>query len=180
MTEDVITGLTIHKKGWKSTFPMPNPPAFLGCAPSGGPAAMTQQKRWATGLLEILVSDKSPIFATLTDRLQFRMFLAYFWILSWGLGSIPELCYAALPAYCIIANSHFLPKVRRIYMQYNIQLTGRSMPRLCPLKFLLYRSKKLIKLNQIFGSLCVISLSPTSETRTLPAEIVRLITTICS
>ncbi|XP_007049091.2 PREDICTED: cellulose synthase-like protein B4 [Theobroma cacao] len=112
MTEDVITGLTIHKKGWKSTFPMPNPPAFLGCAPSGGPAAMTQQKRWATGLLEILVSDKSPIFATLTDRLQFRMFLAYFWILSWGLGSIPELCYAALPAYCIIANSHFLPKVQ--------------------------------------------------------------------
>ncbi|XWS30964.1 hypothetical protein CRYUN_Cryun23aG0036400 [Craigia yunnanensis] len=112
MTEDVLTGLTIHKKGWKSTFPMPDPPAFLGCAPSGGPAAMTQQKRWSTGLLEILVGKNSPIFATLTGKLQFRMFLFYIWFLSWSISSIPELCYASLPAYCIIANLHFLPKVQ--------------------------------------------------------------------
>ena len=116
MTEDVLTGLEIHKKGWKSTFPMPNPPAFLGCAPSGGAAALTQQKRWATGLLEIIVSNSNPIFATLTGKLQFRMFLFYIWFLTWGVSSIPQLCYAALPAYCIIANSHFLPKVRTIYM----------------------------------------------------------------
>ncbi|GMI78990.1 cellulose synthase-like B3 [Hibiscus trionum] len=110
-TEDVLTGLTIHMKGWKSTFPMPDPPAFLGCAPTGGPAAMTQQKRWATGLLEILVSKSSPIFATFTGNLQFRTSLFYIYVLSWGLSSIPELCYAALPAYCIIADSQFLPKV---------------------------------------------------------------------
>ncbi|OMO88930.1 Cellulose synthase [Corchorus olitorius] len=112
MTEDVMTGLMIHKKGWKSTLPMPKPKGFLGCAPSGGPAAMTQQKRWATGLFEILVSRNSPIFAFLCGKLQFRMLLFYLWFLSWGLFSIPELCYAALPAYCIIANSQFLPKVQ--------------------------------------------------------------------
>ncbi|XVF20994.1 hypothetical protein REPUB_Repub12eG0052500 [Reevesia pubescens] len=112
MTEDVLTGLMIHKKGWKSAFPMPDPPAFLGCAPSGGPAAMTQQKRWAMGLLEILVSKNGPIFAILTGNLEFKTFLFYIWLLSWPVSSIPELCYAALPAYCIIANSHFLPKVQ--------------------------------------------------------------------
>ncbi|OMP05991.1 Cellulose synthase [Corchorus capsularis] len=112
MTEDVMTGLMIHKKGWKSALPMPKPQGFLGCAPSGGPAAMTQQKRWATGLLEILVSKNSPIFAFLTGKLPFRMLLFYIWLLCWGLFSIPELCYAALPAYCIIANSQFLPKVQ--------------------------------------------------------------------
>ncbi|XVE72412.1 hypothetical protein DITRI_Ditri11bG0037500 [Diplodiscus trichospermus] len=111
MTEDVLTGLSIHKKGWKSTFPMPDPPAFLGCAPSGGPVALTQRKRWATGLLEIIVSKNSPISAALFGKLQFRMFLFYIWLLSWAISSIPELCYASLPAYCIIANSHFLPKV---------------------------------------------------------------------
>ncbi|KAK9924515.1 hypothetical protein M0R45_032880 [Rubus argutus] len=109
-TEDVLTGLSIHNKGWRSILYSPNPPAFLGCAPTGGPASMTQQKRWATGLLEILLSENCPIFGTLFASLQFRQCLAYFWILSWGLRSVPELCYAALTAYSIITNSHFLPK----------------------------------------------------------------------
>ncbi|KAA8524718.1 hypothetical protein F0562_011141 [Nyssa sinensis] len=111
-TEDILTGLTIHKRGWRSAYCSLDPPGFLGCAPSGGPAAMTQQKRWATGLLEILLSSRSPIFATLYGKLEFRQCLAYMWILVWPLRSIPELCYAALPAYCIITNSHFLPKVQ--------------------------------------------------------------------
>ncbi|PRQ52741.1 putative cellulose synthase (UDP-forming) [Rosa chinensis] len=109
-TEDILTGLSIHNKGWRSILYAPDPPAFLGCAPTGGPASMTQQKRWATGLLEILLSKNCPIFGTLFANLQFRQCLAYFWILSWGLRSVPELCYAALPAYSIITNSHFLPK----------------------------------------------------------------------
>ncbi|XP_004287960.1 PREDICTED: cellulose synthase-like protein H1 [Fragaria vesca subsp. vesca] len=109
-TEDVLTGLSIHNKGWRSILYAPKPPAFLGCAPTGGPASMTQQKRWATGLLEILISKNCPIFGTLFANLQFRQCLGYLWILSWGLRSVPELCYAALPAYSIITNSNFLPK----------------------------------------------------------------------
>jgi len=111
-TEDVLTGLTIHKRGWKSVYCTPDPSAFLGCAPSGGPAAMIQQKRWATGMLEILLSKNCPIFATLFGKLQFRQCLAYLWLFSWGIRSVPELCYAALPAYCIITNSFFLPQVK--------------------------------------------------------------------
>ncbi|CAN6574259.1 unnamed protein product [Malus baccata var. baccata] len=114
-TEDILTGLSIHNKGWNSIFCTPNPPAFLGCAPTAGPDSMTQQKRWATGLLEVLLSKNCPIFGTLFGNLQFRMFLGYFWVLSWGLRCIPELCYAALPAYSIINNTHFLPKVSDIY-----------------------------------------------------------------
>ncbi|XP_028071915.1 cellulose synthase-like protein H1 [Camellia sinensis] len=110
-TEDVLTGLTIHGRGWKSTFCSPNPPAFLGCAPPGGPATMIQQKRWATGLLEILFTPKNPFILTLNGKLQFRQCLAYTWIILWGLRSIPELCYAALSAYCLITDSHFMPKV---------------------------------------------------------------------
>ncbi|XVF81624.1 hypothetical protein PTKIN_Ptkin15bG0170200 [Pterospermum kingtungense] len=49
--------------------------------------------------------------ATLTAKLQFRMCLAYLWVLIWGLHSVPELCYVVLPAYCILTHSHFLPKV---------------------------------------------------------------------
>lgn len=113
-TEDVLTGLTIHSRGWKSVYCNPEPPPFLGCAPSAGPATLTQQKRWATGLLEILISRKSPIVATFTAKLQFRQCLAYVMILVWALRSIPELCYVLLPAFCIITNSNFLPKVSPI------------------------------------------------------------------
>ncbi|KAJ0441471.1 putative cellulose synthase (UDP-forming) [Helianthus annuus] len=56
-TEDVLTGLNIHGRGWRSAITSLDPLAFLG----------------------------------------FR--------------SVPELCYASLPAYCIIKDSHFLPKV---------------------------------------------------------------------
>ncbi|XP_008229979.1 PREDICTED: cellulose synthase-like protein B4 [Prunus mume] len=109
-TEDILTGLSIHKRGWRSIICSPDPPAFQGCAPTGGPASMTQQKRWATGLLEILLSKNCPVFHTIFANLKFRMFLAYFWVFSWALRSVPELCYAALPAYSIITNTHFLPK----------------------------------------------------------------------
>ncbi|RVW97431.1 Cellulose synthase-like protein B3 [Vitis vinifera] len=94
-TEDVLTGMRIHARGWKSTDCRPDPPAFLGCAPSGGPAALTQQKRWATGFLEILFSKNSPFIASFTAKLQFRQCLAYVWLISWALRSIPELCYLA-------------------------------------------------------------------------------------
>ncbi|GKV17640.1 hypothetical protein SLEP1_g28114 [Rubroshorea leprosula] len=128
VVEDILTGLTIHKKGWKTIYVAPDPPAFLGCAPSVGPVALAQQKRWATGLLESLVGRNSPILGFLTAKLLFRQCLAYVWVLSWGLGSVPELCYAVLPVYCIITNSHFLPKVHEqmvyipvaIFVLYNL------------------------------------------------------------
>ncbi|KAJ7981275.1 Cellulose synthase [Quillaja saponaria] len=109
-TEDILTGMKMHTRGWKSENYMPDPPAFMGCAPTGGPASMTQQKRWATGLLEILLSKNNPIFGTLFGNLQFRQCLAYLWFYQWGLHAIPEILYAALLAYCLITNSQLFPK----------------------------------------------------------------------
>lgn len=45
-----------------------------------------------------------------------------------GARSIPELCYAALPTYCILTNSHFLPNINEhaflipmgIFIIYNL------------------------------------------------------------
>lgn len=121
-TEDILTGLKIHARGWRSVLCTPDPRAFLGCVPRVGPISMTQQKRWATGLLEILISERNPIIATLTARLEFRQCLAYFCILIWALRSIPEICYAVLPAYCIITNSSFLPKAHEPAMYIHVAL----------------------------------------------------------
>ncbi|CAB4274168.1 unnamed protein product [Prunus armeniaca] len=112
VTEDILTGMKIHARGWKSILCMPDPPGFMGSAPSSSHVMLTQRKRWVAGLLQILFSKNSPIFATLYAKLEFRQCLAYTTVLIWGLKSIPDLCYAILPAYCIITNSHFLPKVK--------------------------------------------------------------------
>ncbi|GMP53941.1 hypothetical protein CsSME_00019252 [Camellia sinensis var. sinensis] len=67
-------------------------------------------KRWATGLLEILFTPKNTFILTLNGKLQFRQCLAYTCVILWGLRSIAELCYAAPSAYCLITDSHFMPK----------------------------------------------------------------------
>ncbi|XP_022986271.1 cellulose synthase-like protein H1 [Cucurbita maxima] len=129
LLEDMLTGSEIHKKGWKSAYLTPTPPAFLGCAPSGGPIPLNHQKRAMTGLLEILFSKRCPMFSALFGKLQFRQRMYSVWISLWGIRSIPEICYATLPAFCLIANSHFLPKVQEpvacipilLFVFYNLQ-----------------------------------------------------------
>ncbi|EOX93253.1 Cellulose synthase-like B4, putative isoform 2, partial [Theobroma cacao] len=111
VTEDVLTGLRIHTMGWKSVLLMPSPPAFMGCAPPGGPVSMTQMKRWGTGLLEVLFSKHSPILSAFSTKLHFRQALAYLQIVMWASRSIPQFCYNMLSAYCITTDSQFLPKV---------------------------------------------------------------------
>ncbi|KAI4322516.1 hypothetical protein L6164_022202 [Bauhinia variegata] len=129
-TEDVITGLKMHARGWRSELTTPEPIAFTGCAPIDAPTSMSQQKRWTLGWLEIFFSKGSPIFCTLFGKLQFRECLMYYCLMCWGLRSVPEICYAVLPAYCIITNSNFMPKgiglwvAAALYVMYNKEQPG--------------------------------------------------------
>ncbi|XP_062222481.1 cellulose synthase-like protein H1 isoform X3 [Phragmites australis] len=127
-TEDILTGQRIHAAGWKSALMNTNPPAFLGSAPTGGPASLIQYKRWATGLLEILMSRNNPILLSIIKRLQFRQCLAYLVIGVWPMRAPFELCYSLLGPYCILANQSFLPKASEpgfsiplaLFLTYNI------------------------------------------------------------
>ncbi|KAL6650615.1 hypothetical protein ACP70R_009541 [Stipagrostis hirtigluma subsp. patula] len=110
MTEDILTGQRIHAAGWRSALFDTDPPAFLGSAPTGGPASLTQYKRWAVGLLEILISRNNPILATIIGRLQFRQCLCYLVCYVWPVRAPFELCYALLGPYCLLASRSFLPK----------------------------------------------------------------------
>lgn len=116
MTEDLLTGLTIHSKGWKSIYLTLEPPAFLGTSPTGGPASLSQMKRWTTGLLEVLLSRNSPFVCTITGRLRFRQAVAYMYPLLWPIRSVAELCYALLPTYSLLVNTCFLPKVSHLHV----------------------------------------------------------------
>uniref|UniRef100_A0A0E0M6N7 Cellulose synthase-like protein H1 n=1 Tax=Oryza punctata TaxID=4537 RepID=A0A0E0M6N7_ORYPU len=110
LSEDMLTGQRIHAAGWRSTLLEIEPPPFMGCAPNGGPACLTQFKRWATGLFEILISRNNPILMTIFRSLQFRQSLAYLMTYVWPVRAPFELCYALLGPYCLLANQSFLPK----------------------------------------------------------------------
>ncbi|XP_031500708.1 cellulose synthase-like protein H1 isoform X2 [Nymphaea colorata] len=109
--EDVMTGLRIHSSGWNSIACLSEPPAFLGAAPSTGPDTIVQQKRWATGLLEALISRRNPVKATLRGKLQLRQCMVYLIFLLWAVRSVPELCYAIVPSLCIFTNTSIFPKI---------------------------------------------------------------------
>ncbi|KAI5390147.1 cellulose synthase-like protein H1 isoform X1 [Lathyrus oleraceus] len=116
IVEDIVTGLLMHARGWRSELCTPNPIAFVGCAPGDNLATMSQFKRWATGMLEIFFCKHCPIFATIFAKLSFREFLGYMWIINWGFNPFAQVCYSCVIAYCIITNSYFLPKDWGIYI----------------------------------------------------------------
>lgn len=79
---------------------------------------MLQQRRWGTGMLEILFNKQSPLIGLFHRKIRFRQRLAYLYLQSWALRSIPELFYCLLPAYCLLHNSTLFPKVY-IYISLN-------------------------------------------------------------
>ncbi|KAG7638238.1 putative cellulose synthase (UDP-forming) [Arabidopsis thaliana] len=120
--EDANTSIGIHSRGWTSSYISPKPPAFLGAMPPGGPEAMLQQRRWATGLLEVLFNKQSPLIGMFCRKIRFRQSLAYLYIFTWGLRSIPELIYCLLPAYCLLHNVALFPK--GVYLGIVVTLVG--------------------------------------------------------
>ncbi|MED6182631.1 hypothetical protein PIB30_030370 [Stylosanthes scabra] len=110
ISEDVPTGINILKKGWRAESCTPELTAFTGCAPGGLLSTIVQQKRWASGLTVVFFGKHSPLLGSLFGNLQFRTGLSYCWLTNWGLRSVYHVCYAALPPYCLITNTNFLPK----------------------------------------------------------------------
>ncbi|CAB78571.1 cellulose synthase like protein [Arabidopsis thaliana] len=109
VAEDINTSVGIHLRGWTSSFISPDPPAFIGSTPTLGLEAIVQQRRWATGAIEVLFNKQSPFMGMFHGKIKFRQRLAYFWALM-CLRSIPELIYCLLPAYCLLHDSALFPK----------------------------------------------------------------------
>jgi len=110
VAEDINTSVGIHLRGWTSSFISPDPPAFIGSTPTLGLEAIVQQRRWATGAIEVLFNKQSPLMGMFHGKIKFRQRLAYFWALM-CLRSMPELIYCLLPAYCLLHDSALFPKV---------------------------------------------------------------------
>ncbi|XP_057836463.2 cellulose synthase-like protein E6 isoform X2 [Cryptomeria japonica] len=108
--EDVLTGFSIHCRGWKSVFYSPKRYAFVGCAPVNLNDTLIQNKRWATGLLEIFVSKFSPVsYGIRHTKLAQNMCYSYYFL--WAPSSLPLICYGLVPALCMVTGLSVFPQI---------------------------------------------------------------------
>ncbi len=74
ITEDLITGMKLHTKGWKSVYT--SRPLAIGEGPSTWEAYFNQQMRWAYGCMDILFNHSPKLF----NRMELRRAIYYFFL----------------------------------------------------------------------------------------------------
>lgn len=74
ITEDLITGMKLHAKGWKSVYI--SEPLAIGEGPDTWEAYFSQQLRWAYGCMDIFFKHSPKLFR----RMGFRRGIYYFFL----------------------------------------------------------------------------------------------------
>lgn len=108
--EDIVTGLAIQCRGWKSVYYNPERPSFLGVAPNTLEIALVQQKRWSEGMFQIFLSKYCP-FIYGHGKIHFGAQMGYCLYLLWAPVSFPTLYYAIVPPLCLLHGIPLFPKV---------------------------------------------------------------------
>nr|GMC76384.1 cellulose synthase-like protein E6 [Ipomoea batatas] len=112
--EDIITGLTIQCRGWKSVYYNPKRYAFLGVVPTTLEVALVQHKRWSEGMVQIFLSKYNP-FTYGYRKIKLAAQMGYCIYLLWAPISIPTLCYVILPSLSLLHHISLFPKVTNIW-----------------------------------------------------------------
>ncbi|XP_060673780.1 cellulose synthase-like protein E6 isoform X1 [Ziziphus jujuba] len=112
--EDIVTGLAIQCRGWKSVYYNPDRKAFLGVAPVTLDTALVQHKRWSEGMFQIFLSKYCPfIYGHGVIKLSVQM--VYCVYLLWAPISLPVLYYVIVPPVCLLDGVSLFPEVSSIW-----------------------------------------------------------------
>jgi cellulose synthase (UDP-forming) len=116
ITEDAVTSLDLHERGWTSRYVGER--LADGLAPEDLSAYISQQRRWARGNIEMLF--KSDLFVR---RMALSLRLQYAWSAMYYLTSLTTVLYLALPCLFLLFGvqtvsakstdfiAHFLPYI---------------------------------------------------------------------
>jgi len=108
--EDVITGLAIHCRGWKSVYSNPPRAGFIGVGPTTLAQTILQHKRWSEGNFTIFVSKYCPfLFGHGKTKLPHQMGYSIYGL--WAPNSLPTLYYAVIPSLCLLKGTPLFPEV---------------------------------------------------------------------
>ncbi|KAK6154479.1 hypothetical protein DH2020_008727 [Rehmannia glutinosa] len=113
--EDVITGLSIQCRGWKSIYFNPERKGFLGVAGTTLDQTLVQHKRWSEGDLQIFLSKYSPIWYGL-GRIKFGLIMGYCAYCLWSINCFATLYYSTIPALYLLRGVSLFPQVSSLWI----------------------------------------------------------------
>ncbi|KAK7387179.1 hypothetical protein VNO78_27752 [Psophocarpus tetragonolobus] len=132
--EDLITGLSIKFRGWKSVYYNPERRAFLGVAPTTLPETLVQHKRWSEGGFQIQLSKYGSAWygwGSISPGLQ----MAYCYYNLWVLQALPTLYYCIIPSLYLLKGIPLFPQMSSPWLiPYAYVMLGDSS--YCLLEFL--------------------------------------------
>ncbi|XP_049345478.1 cellulose synthase-like protein E6 [Solanum verrucosum] len=112
--EDIITGLTIQCRGWKSIYYKPSKPAFLGVAPTILDVALVQHKRWSEGMFQIFISKYCP-FIYGHGKIKLGAQMGYCIYLLWAPLSVPTLTYVLVTSLSLLHGISLFPEMSSLW-----------------------------------------------------------------
>ncbi|XWS64954.1 hypothetical protein CRYUN_Cryun05aG0048600 [Craigia yunnanensis] len=107
--EDVITGLSIQCRGWKSIYLNPEREGFLGLAPTTLLQTLIQHKRWSDGHLQIFLSRYCSLLYG-HKKIPLKLQLAYCPYNLFAANCLATLYYVAVPCLCLLKVISLFPK----------------------------------------------------------------------
>ncbi|KAF9625242.1 hypothetical protein IFM89_020828 [Coptis chinensis] len=122
--EDVITGLSIHCRGWKSVYCNPTRKGFLGVAPVTLAQTLVQHKRWAEGNFQLLLSKFGP-FSCGLGRIKLGHQLAYCVYGLWAPNCLATLYYNVVPPLYLLKGISLFPMKLYEEMEHRIETTSK-------------------------------------------------------
>ncbi|XP_010252795.1 PREDICTED: cellulose synthase-like protein E6 [Nelumbo nucifera] len=108
--EDVITGLSIQCRGWKSVFFSPERKAFIGVAPTTLDQVLVQHKRWSEGDFQIFLSKYNPLLVG-HGKIKVGLQMGYCSYCLWAPNCLATLYYVVIPSLCFLKGTALFPKI---------------------------------------------------------------------
>ncbi|XP_048335002.1 cellulose synthase-like protein E6 isoform X1 [Ziziphus jujuba] len=108
--EDIITGLAIQCRGWKSIYYNPERKGFLGVAPPMLLQSLVQHKRWSEGDFQILLSKHCPLLYGY-KKIPLPLQLSYCQYMLWAPSCLASLYYFVVPSLCLLKGIALFPEM---------------------------------------------------------------------
>ncbi|KAI8567174.1 hypothetical protein RHMOL_Rhmol02G0100300 [Rhododendron molle] len=113
--EDIITGLSIQCRGWKSIYFNPERKSFTGVAPITLLQALVQQKRWSEGQFQIFLSKYCPLVYG-RGRIPFNLRMCYAIYSLWAPNCLPTLYYVIVPSLFLLGDVSLFPEITSLWI----------------------------------------------------------------
>ncbi|KAB2058683.1 hypothetical protein ES319_A11G250400v1 [Gossypium barbadense] len=108
--EDIVTGLSVQCRGWKSVFLDPERDGFFGVAPITLLQLLVQHKRWTEGHLQVFLSKYCPLLYGY-KKIPLKLRLAYCAYNLWAANCLATLYYVVVPCLCLLKGIKLFPKI---------------------------------------------------------------------